>query len=176
MLATIDPETQREWEHHTTTSTVTPTTAELITFLELRCQTVGRFHITQAQKLAPVTPRATPSTGRRISKPSYSNVATQLHCSLCKQSHRLFRCDQFLDMMVQQRLHHVKQSRLCYNCLQPFTRNHTCSTQMYRECHKRHHTLLHINVKARPSDSVNIPSLCRTKGQPPSRSKHILFV
>ena len=49
MLATIDPETQREWELHTTTSTATPTTAELITFLELRCQAVERLHITQAQ-------------------------------------------------------------------------------------------------------------------------------
>ena len=49
MLATIDPETQREWELHTTTSTATPTTAELITFLELRCQAVERLHIAQAQ-------------------------------------------------------------------------------------------------------------------------------
>ena len=82
------------------------------------------------------TRRATPLTGCKVSKPSYSSVATQLHCSLCKQSHRLFRCDQFLDMKVQQRLNHVKQSRLCYNCLQPFTRNHICSTQTCRQCHK----------------------------------------
>jgi len=37
MLATIDPETQREWEHITTTSIDTPTTTELVTFLESRC-------------------------------------------------------------------------------------------------------------------------------------------
>jgi len=109
MLATIDPETQREWELHTTTSTVTPTTADLVTFLESRCQAVERLHITQAQKMAPVTSRATPSTGRKVSKPSYTNVATQLQCSLCKQSHRLFSCDKFLDMQVQQRISHVKQ-------------------------------------------------------------------
>jgi len=45
MLATVDTETQREWELHTTISTAEPTTAELITFLELRCQAVERLHI-----------------------------------------------------------------------------------------------------------------------------------
>ena len=34
MLATIDPETQREWELITVTSTDTPTTAKVVTFLE----------------------------------------------------------------------------------------------------------------------------------------------
>jgi len=63
MLATIDPETQREWELHTTISTVTPTTAVIVTFLESRCQVVERLHITQAQKMAPVTSRASPPTG-----------------------------------------------------------------------------------------------------------------
>jgi len=48
-------------------------------------------------------------------------------------------------MQAKQRFNHAKQSGLCFNCLQPFTRNHTCSKQICRQCHKRHHTLLHID-------------------------------
>ena len=36
MLATLDPETQREWELITASRTNTPTSAELVTFLESR--------------------------------------------------------------------------------------------------------------------------------------------
>jgi len=146
MPATIDPESQREWEFFTATRTFTSTTEVIVTFLESRYRTLQRIHITQAQKMAPVTSRSSHPTGSKVSKPSYSNVATQLRCTLWKESNRLFRCDKFLDMQFQQRLNHVKRSRLCYNCLQPFTRNDTCSTEVCRRCHKRHHTLLHINV------------------------------
>jgi len=36
MLDTLDPETQQEWELITASGPDTPTTAELVTFLELR--------------------------------------------------------------------------------------------------------------------------------------------
>jgi len=38
MLATLDTETQREWELYTASRADTPTIAELITFLESRCR------------------------------------------------------------------------------------------------------------------------------------------
>jgi len=38
MLATFDPETQREWELIPASRADTPTTAELVTFLESRCR------------------------------------------------------------------------------------------------------------------------------------------
>jgi len=55
-------------------------------------------------------------------------------------------------MQAKKRLNHAKQSGLCFNCLQPFTRNHTCSKQDCRQCYKRHHTLLHID---RQIQSIN---------------------
>jgi hypothetical protein len=38
MLATLDPEMQRQWEINTASCADTPTTAELVTFLEIRCK------------------------------------------------------------------------------------------------------------------------------------------
>jgi len=55
-------------------------------------------------------------------------------------------------MQARQRYNYAKQSRLCFNCLQPYTKNHTCSKHVCRKCHNRHHTLLHM---ARQSQVVN---------------------
>jgi len=82
MLATIDPETQREWELITATSTGAPTTAEFVTFVESRCRALERMQITQSQKIVPVTSQSSHAVGSKVSKPSYSNVATQLQYSL----------------------------------------------------------------------------------------------
>jgi len=144
MLATLDPETQREWELITAWREDTPTTAELITFLESRCRDFELLQTTQSLKVVPNILRSLQSIGNKVSK-SYSNVATQLQCSLCNGSRRLFKCDKILKMQAKQRFNHAKQSGLCFNCLQPFTRNHTFSKQVCRQCHKRHHTLLHID-------------------------------
>ena len=151
MLATLDPETQREWELITTSRADTPTTAELVTFLESRCRALELLQTTQSLNVVPATLRSSQSTENKVSK-SYSNIATQLQCSLCNGPRRLFKCDKFLKMQAKQRLNHAKQSELCFNCLQQFTRNHTCSKQVCRQCHKRHHTLLHID---RQIQSIN---------------------
>jgi len=183
MLATLDPETQREWELITASLTDTQTTAELVTFLESRCRALELLQATQSLKLVPIISRSSKSTGNKISK-SYCNVATQqLQCSLCNGSHRLLNCAKFLKMQTKQRLNHANQSGICFNCLQPFTRNHTCSKQVCRQCHNRHHTLLHIDrqnqstidkrsltndplADARGSSTAKVNTYCSFKGNP----------
>ena len=60
-------------------------------------------------------------------------------------NHRLFKCDIFLKLQPRQRANRAKQLGLCFNCLQPFFKGHTCSRQMCRKCNKRHHTFLHMD-------------------------------
>ena len=151
MLATLDPEKQREWELITASRADTPTTAVLVTFLESRCRDFELLQTPQLQKVVHKISHPSQSIGKKVSK-SYSNVVTQLQCSLCNGSHRLFKCDKFLKMQAKQRFNHAKQSGLCVNCQQPSTRNHICSKQVCRQCHKRHHTLLHID---RQYQSIN---------------------
>jgi len=55
-------------------------------------------------------------------------------------------------MQEKQRFNYAKQSRPCFNCLQPYTKNHICSLHVCRKCHNRHHTLLHM---ARQTQVVN---------------------
>jgi len=153
MLATLDTETQREWELNTASRADTPTIAELVTFLESRCRALELLQNTQSLKIVTANPRSTQSTASKVSKPSYSNVATQIQCTLCNGSHRLFKCDRFLKLQPRQRLNRARQQRLCFNCLQPFFKNHTCSKQVCRKCNKKH-TLIHIDKQSQAtSDS-----------------------
>jgi len=85
-------------------------------------------------------------------------------------------------MQARQRLNPAKQSGLGFNCLQPFTRKHTCSKQVCRQCHKRHHTLLQIQrqiksindketvtndpADARGSSTADVNTYCSFKGKP----------
>ena len=187
MVATLDPETQREWELITASRADTPTTAELVTFLESRRRVRELLQTTQSLKVVPTTLRSSQSTGNKVSK-SYSNVAKQLQCLLCNISQKPFKCDKFLKMQARQRFNHAKQSGLCFNCLQQFTRNHTCSKQLCRQCHKRHHTSLHIDKQiqsindkgsatngpadARGSSTAEVNTYCSFKGKP---MHHILL-
>jgi len=75
-LTTLDPETKREWELIIALRADTPTTAELVTFLESRCRALELLQTTQSLKIVPATSRSSHSTGSKVSKPSYSIVAT----------------------------------------------------------------------------------------------------
>jgi len=147
MLATLDTETQREWELHTSSRADTPTIAELITFLESRCRALELLQNTQSLYIATANPRSTRSVRGKVSKPLYSNVATQIQCTMCNGSHRLFKCDTFVKLQPRQRLNYARQQRLCLNCLQTFFKNHTFSKRVCRKCNKRHHTLIHTDTQ-----------------------------
>jgi hypothetical protein len=122
----------------------------------------------QSLKIATANPRSTRSVTGNVSKPSYSNVATQIQCTLCNGSHRLFKCDTFFKLQPRQRLNHARQQRLCFNYLQPFFKNHTCSRQVCRKCNKRHHTLIHIDAQNQAtsdsSSTTNNNLSANTKG------------
>ena len=62
MLATLDAETQREWELITASRADTPTTTELVTFLESRCRALELLQNIQSLKTTPTTVRTSQVT------------------------------------------------------------------------------------------------------------------
>ena len=72
MLATLDPETQREWELITASRPDT-LTEELVTFLESRCRALELLQTTQSLKVIPTTSRSSHTTGNKVSKQFFSN-------------------------------------------------------------------------------------------------------
>ena len=153
-LATLDADT-REWELDTASHADTPTTAELILFLESRCRALELIHSTQSLKVTTAPSRISSST-TKVSKPSYSHVATQEQCPLCKGTHRLVYCAKFKGMSPRQRKDYAQQIRACYNCLRPYSKSHNCSKGACHVCNEQHHTLLHVNAQ-NPSASDRRP-------------------
>lgn len=138
-------------------------------FLETKFKALELLQNAQVPKTTTTSPRSTQPVGAKVGKSSHCNLATQVLYSLCKGSHRLFKCDTFLRLQPKQRFSHAKQLEVCLNCLQPFTKFHTCSEQVCRKCNKRHHTLLHMNrqnqvANDKGSTSSNLPA--DSKGSP----------
>ena len=96
-------------------------------------------------------------------------------------------CDKFINLSPQRRMEVARQHKLCYNCLQHFSKDHACSTYNCRRCGRHHHTLLHVtghnqavNDKSRaPNKPVNrsespceATTYCSFKGRP---TNHVLL-
>jgi len=156
ILATLDAETQQEWELITASCADTPTTLELINFMETRCRALELIQTTHSLKAAAAPSRPSNATRQKVSKLAYSNVATQAQCPVCNGSHRLFKCDKFIKLQPKQRLTQAKQLGLCFNCLQLFTKNRPCSNQTCRQCQRRHHTLLHLDNQKQNSNDTSL--------------------
>jgi len=86
MLAKLDPDTQRELELITASRIDIPSTTELLTFLESRCKALELLQLTQTLKISASTPRSSYPVGNKLSKTTYTHVATKLQCALCKDS------------------------------------------------------------------------------------------
>ncbi|XP_053989825.1 uncharacterized protein LOC128882267 [Hylaeus volcanicus] len=78
-------------------------------------------------------------------------------CVVCKGVHPIYKCTNFLELSVRDRLNTVKRTKLCLNCLRP---NHTvvnCQLGNCRKCDKKHHTLLHIPSETQEVKNNNEP-------------------
>jgi len=153
LLSALDAETQQEWKLLTASCEDIPSTSDLIMFLKSRCRALELLQNTQWVKTVTASPRQPLTYGGKVSKPSYLNVVTRTQCTLCNGSHRLLKCDKFLKLQPQQCLHHAKQRRLCFNCLQSFDKDHTCSKQVCHKCQNRHHTLLHLDSQTQTTSN-----------------------
>ncbi|XP_039452999.1 uncharacterized protein LOC120431927 [Culex pipiens pallens] len=73
-------------------------------------------------------------------------------CDVCGLGqHKSWKCPQFLEMAVPQRLIKVKEKQLCFNCLRAGHTSAQCvSNGACATCKKRHHTLLQAEYRRNP--------------------------
>ena len=85
-------------------------------------------------------------------------------CPKCSKDHTLYRCTEFKDMTVEARRQFVQNHRLCFNCLHSghiATKCQSSGRCQEKDCHKNHHTLLHImsvpmDVNTSDKDSTEV--------------------
>ena len=127
LLSILDSETYKEWELQTATQQDIPTMATVINFLEARCKALELLQANQSTSTT--TSQQSPQERTKVSQSSRCNLANQEQCLLCKGTHRLYQCSNFIRMPPQQRYDFVKQIRTCYSCLEPY--NHISAQCMH---------------------------------------------
>ena len=79
---------------------------------------------------------------------------------VCQQlGHRVYQCEQFKRLAASERLGLVKQSRLCFNCLQYGHVVRSCKRQIkcrVPDCGLKHNTLIHIDTTDSVTPEVNV--------------------
>ena len=100
-----------------------------------------------------------------VSSPTPSPTSYKWDCALCKpERHPLHVCPKWLGFSVDQRLTHVKDKKLCANCLAVGHATSVCkSSYRCRDCGQAHHTTIHkssptpIQVSSTLSQSQQLP-------------------
>ena len=112
---------------------------------------VQGFRIATSQSTYRSRYASTLDSNRKQGQSPRCHMTTQGQCPLCKGKHRLYQCNKFIDKLPT-RLECVKQLRACFNCFQPYSKTHVCSSRSCKTCNQRHHTLLHTAMQSRSAD------------------------
>ncbi|XP_058978855.1 uncharacterized protein LOC131802550 [Musca domestica] len=84
-------------------------------------------------------------------------------CQVCKSNHFIRDCSEFLKKSVNDRIHIVKTSHLCYNCLSSNHGVKDCKSRFgCRICTMKHNTLLHKGTETQTTNSY----LARVEARP----------
>lgn len=136
----LDLETRREWAM-ALKGTDPPTYRKLQEFLEqhVRGLQAGGQSSHQASK---------PIKSERKNSSSSNHITTDASCPVCKNNHELYTCQTFKSMTPEERMHKVKNSSLCSNCLKGGHISRSCPSKgSCKKCGKRHNTLLHLEFR-----------------------------
>ncbi|XP_055623062.1 uncharacterized protein LOC129766519 [Toxorhynchites rutilus septentrionalis] len=142
----LDQATYREWQRISEKKRM-PTYDELVEFLRNYIMELDALYVdrpTQETKSVPQNAAATTSSSR-----------TQ--CPVCGKAHRLYYCEQFKHMSLDQRTSLVSNIGICANCLFGQHSSANCKYGSCRECGANHHTLLHNPTVETPHVSHKQP-------------------
>lgn len=86
------------------------------------------------------------SPPKRYSSSFFAQGKNNLSCTLCKASHLIYKCSQFLALTPKDRYNLVKERKWCMNCLgfKHILKDCTSNSRCFK-CGQSHHTLLHFS-------------------------------
>ena len=168
MMEKLDERTRMEFKQRMGSNV--PSAKEFLNFVKERVSTIDQSsdHLTapaptqngyQPPRKPTFQPRIPTTTKQASQKPNFKSTTTQPQrqsqppkpvsqnvnlCVICGDAHRIYSCEEFRKLTVDQRWQEARNHNLCGNCLQPYHQLRECkSLSSCRECGKRHHTLLH---------------------------------
>lgn len=118
-----------------------PTWPSLKTYLDKRRKILSSI---PAMKSKPSSIEMSNRSKDHVTNESHRTIV--ISCLLCKGSHFLMQCPEFLQMEVKQRHQVVTENKLCFNCLSKNHLSSNCSSKSKcKTCNMPHHTMLHFD-------------------------------
>ncbi|XP_046407913.1 uncharacterized protein LOC124172514 isoform X1 [Ischnura elegans] len=157
----LDPQTRRAWEIKLEESTTPPDYEMLKNFLKTKIMSLDNI---ESCKLEPSSLSHSPGARNRVpfrrkvlhdrrGFPITENchitgrtLSREPLCVLCNRNHWLAYCEMFRAKTTEQRKTFVESKELCLNCLGNHVLRNCLSKKRCQICHKRHHTLIHIQL------------------------------
>ncbi|XP_037924354.1 uncharacterized protein LOC119660048 [Hermetia illucens] len=116
--------------------------AEFLQFLETRFQSL--------EALGAKNIKAEDSK-KKLPRTTMSVTTVSVGCTMCKEAHQLFACNDFLRLSPTDRFHHLRKHKLCINCLKGGHFASSCSSRGCTKCSKKHNTLVHFKPREETS-------------------------
>ena len=148
LVLSLSKQLQVEWEVKTQESKDVPPIEDFIKFIRFRASILSTATAAKPSEVKLEQPHHQPRKHQAAvhsntpRAPGGSTSSFRYECILCPGSkHPLFQCPTFNSMTISQRGDHIRNKRLCYNCLAPGHQTGECrSMARCRACGGRHHT------------------------------------
>lgn len=164
LVKNLDPVTRKAWKLKVGANEAPPSYDDLNQFLRSRTHALDEISEHNKSKLSPK-----PASMSRVHV-STASTSVPSGCPLCNQSHMLSACSKFTSKNASQRREIIKMQKRCFNCLSAKHGVASCQSKYScRICHKRHHTLLHIDS---PTCSDSMEPEKRGDAMRPSQSQN----
>jgi len=145
----LDPESRRHWAL-SLTGTELPTYKAFQEFTEKHIRGLMAAEVSK-----PKAKSSKQSQSNDTSKSTYTTsqgTIRKSNCDICSEQHPVFKCEVFRAADVPSRIELVKKHKLCFNCLGNGHSIKQCKSEFTcRPCKRRHHSLLHLQVKTEES-------------------------
>lgn len=152
VITKLDAETRRAWEA-TVEHGKLPEYRKTMDFLREYCYMLERCE----QPVGPPKSKnstQTPRASAASSKVHTATVPSTNTCLLCNGDHLIGLCETFKGLSVNNRYSKAKQLGLCFACLKRGHRTANCKLDSSKlcECKKKHHPLMHFELKKESSE------------------------
>ncbi|XP_036340901.1 uncharacterized protein LOC118750283 [Rhagoletis pomonella] len=143
LVAKIDPQSRSRWINDSKANAI-PSIGEFLQFLDSRCEELelsGR-KLSSSSNSSEVGSKAIKQQSRALLTTD-TNVSRV--CVKCNSTdHTITKCPIFASISLENCRNFINGKSLCFNCLKSGHTSYSCSSKFRcKECHRRHHTLVH---------------------------------